>query len=200
MKGLIDAVPSTWITAELSDICTLTPGAPTPNDPDGSVPVLKPRNVMAGRLAGSVDCISAEEAASRPRYQVQSGDVLCVRTGSVGRVGLVAGEQEGWIFGTGLICLRPSPQVDPQFLCFYLTHPAVTEWFASHTQGATAISSISARILGTLPVSLPPLATQRDIGRALATFNDKIEAHQRISQTTAAFLTGQLSVSDTNEE
>jgi restriction endonuclease S subunit len=184
MSDLIGATPSTWATTRLSDICTLIPGASTPSDLAGAVPVLKPRNISAGKLAGPVDRISAEEAARRPRYQVRSGDILCVRTGSVGRVGLVAAEQGGWIFGTGLICLRPAEHVDPQFLCFYLTHPAVTDWVARQARGTTAISSISAQVLGALPVSLPPLATQRAIGRALATLNDKIEAHQRICQTT----------------
>lgn len=202
MKGLIGAIPPAWVTTRLSDICTLIPGAPTLDDPHGTVPVLKPKNVTAGKLSGPVDRISTDEAARRRRYQVQSGDILCVRTGSVGRVGLVAAEQEGWIFGTGLICLRPSQQVDQQFLCFYLTHPAVIDWFARHAQGATAIHSISAKALGTLPVSLPELATQQDISRALATLNDKIDAHQLICQTTAELrdallpllLAGQLSV------
>lgn len=208
MKDLIGVIPPTWMTTRLSDICTLIPGASTPNNPDGWVPVLKPKNVTEGKLAGQVDRISREEAGRRPRYQVRSGDILCVRTGSVGRVGLVAAEQAGWIFGTGLICLRPGQQVDPQFLCFYLSHPAVTDWFASHAQGATAISSISAQVLSTLPVSLPPLATQRAIGSALGALNDKIEAHQRICQTTAELrdvllpllFAGQLSVPDESDD
>jgi restriction endonuclease S subunit len=208
MSGLIGEIPASWVTAQLSDICTLTPGASTPSDSDaGSIPVLKPKNVIDGKLAGPVDGISAEEAARRPRYWVRSGDILCVRTGSVGRTGLATADQEGWIFGTGLICLRPFDGVDPQFLYFYLTHPAVTGWLTSHAQGSTAISSISARVLGTLPVSVPPLPTQRDIGRALATLNDKIEAHQRICRTTAELrdallpllLTGRLSASGGNE-
>jgi len=143
-------------------------------------------------------------AALRPRYQVRSGDLLCVRTGSIGRVGLVAAGQEGWIFGTGLICIRPAQQVDPQFLCFYFTLPAVTDWFTLQARQSTAIASISAQVLGTLPISLPPLAAQREIGRSLATLNDKIEAHQRICQTTAELrdallpllLTGQMSLPD----
>jgi hypothetical protein len=52
--------------------------------------------------------------------------------------------------------------------------------------------------------SLPPLAAQREIGRSLATLNDKIEVHQRICQTTAELrdallpllLTGQMSLPD----
>lgn len=204
MTDLIGAAPSDWTATSLADISVLIPGAHTPNDPGGSVPVLKPKNVVAGRVTESADGISAEEAALRPRYQVRSGDLLCVRTGSIGRVGLVAAGQQGWIFGTGLICIRPAQQVDPQFLCFYFTLPAVTDWFTLQARQSTAIASISAQVLGTLPITLPPLAAQREIGRSLATLNDKIEAHQRICQTTAELrdallpllLTGQMSVPD----
>ena len=36
-----------------------------------------------------------------------------------------------------------------------------------------------------LPVSLPPLSTQRAISRMLDTLNEKIEAHRLICETTA---------------
>ena len=201
MSTLIGPMPIGWTETRLRDICTLTPGATTHDDPDGPVPVLKPRNLIAGRLVGPTDRISAQEAAQRPRYQVRSGDILCVRTGSIGRVGLATADQAGWIFGTGLICVRPSPQVDPQFLGFYFTHPAVKDWIARHAKG-TAIPSISSQILGTLPVSLPPLPTQSAIGQALMALNEKIEAHQRICETSAELrdtllpllFSGQLSV------
>ncbi len=201
MSTLIGPMPAGWTETRLKDICTLIPGAATHDDPDGLVPVLKPRNLIAGRLVGPTDRMSALEAAQRPRYQVHGGDILCVRTGSIGRVGLATADQTGWVFGTGLICIRPSPQVDPQFLGFYFIHPAVKDWIARHAKG-TAIPSISSQILGTLPVSLPPPPTQRAIGQALMAINEKIEAHKRICETTAELrdtllpllFSGQLSV------
>jgi restriction endonuclease S subunit len=203
VSALIGTTPTDWVETRLIDICTLIPGAPTYNDPQGSVPVLKPRNLMAGKLAGPTDRINVDEAAHHPRYQVQNGDLLCARTGSIGRVGLATPDQQGWIFGTGLICIRPSPQVNPQFLGLYFTHPAVGDWITRHARG-TAIPSINSKILGTLPISLPPMPVQRAIGRALTVLNEKIEAHQRICETTAELrdallpmlFLGQLSASD----
>jgi restriction endonuclease S subunit len=184
VSALIGATPTDWAETRLADICTLIPGAPTHDDPNGSVPVLKPRNLVAGKLAGPTDRIDVEEARQRPRYQVQSGDLLCARTGSIGRVGLATAEQAGWIFGSGLICVRPSRQVDPQYLGLYFTHPAVADWLSRHARG-TAIPSINSQVLSTLPVSLPPLSIQRAISRMLDTLNEKIEAHQQICETTA---------------
>jgi restriction endonuclease S subunit len=184
VSALIGATPPNWTETQLAEICTLIPGAPTKDDPGGSVPLLKPKNLVAGKLAGPTDRVSADEAARRPRYQVRGGDLLCARTGSIGRVALATTDQTGWIFGSGLICIRHSPQVDPQFLSFYFTHPSVGDWFSRHARG-TAIPSINSHALGALPISLPPLSAQRAIGRMLATLNEKIEAHQRICETTA---------------
>jgi restriction endonuclease S subunit len=74
--------------------------------------------------------------------------------------------------------------LDPQFLSFYFTHPAVTEWIQRNAKG-TSIPNISSQVLGTLQVWLPPLSTQQAIGAALGQLNDSIAAHQRISETTA---------------
>lgn len=186
MSVLIGSIPVNWIEVQLADICELIPGAPTQDDPNGSVPVLKPKNLVSGKLTGPTDKMDAAEAEQRPRYRVMSGDLLCARTGTVGRVGLTKNDQAGWIFGSGLICIRikPSTQVDPQFLSFYFAHPAVSDWVTRHARG-TSIPNISSRSLGTLPVSLPPLSIQRAIGHVLGTLNDSIEAHQRICETTA---------------
>jgi restriction endonuclease S subunit len=185
MSALMGPTPAEWGEVQLSDICDLIPGAPTQDDPGGTVPVLKPRNLVSAKLAGPTDTMNDAEAAQHLRYRVRTGDLLCARTGSVGRVGLATDEQAGWIFGSGLICIRikSSSNVDPQYLALYFTHPAVSDWIARNARG-TSIPNISGRVLGTLPVSLPPQSAQQAIGRALATLNDSIEAHQRICETT----------------
>jgi hypothetical protein len=186
MSTLVGRTPTNWAETRLTDICLLVPGAPTHDDPEGSVPVLKPRNLLRGRLFGKTDMVDADKARQNPRYHVQRGDLLCARTGTVGRVGLASEEQEGWLFGSGLICIRPRPnsQVDPQYLALYFAHQAVSDWIIRHAKG-TSIPSISAKVLGTIPVSLPPLPVQLSIAVALTTLNESIEAHQRICETTA---------------
>jgi restriction endonuclease S subunit len=204
MSVLVGSTPANWAEAQLADICDLIPGAPTRDDPNGSVPVLKPKNLVSGKLTGPTDKMDAAEAEQHPRYRVRNGDLLCARTGTVGRVGLAKNNQAGWIFGSGLICIRinPSAPVDPQFLSFYFAHPAVSDWVTRHARG-TSIPNISSRVLGALPVSLPPLSVQRAICHALVTLNDSIEAHQRICETAAELrdallpllLSGELPVS-----
>ncbi len=186
MNSLIGAVPLNWPQTQLADICDLVPGTPTEDAADGTIPVLKPKNLIRSRLTGPTDTVSAYAAEQLDRYRIRSGDLLCVRTGTVGRIGLATAEQEGWIFGSGLIRIRArrSDEIDTHFLSFYFSHPAVSNWIAGNSRG-TSVPSISSQVLGKLPVILPPLTTQRSISVALGKLNDSIAAHQRISETTA---------------
>ena len=186
MSLLIGASATTWPEVQLRDVCDLVPGTPTEDAPHGDVPVLKPRNLILGRLAGPTDMTTSALAGQLTRYRVRNGDLLCARTGSVGRVGLTAQAQEGWIFGTGLIRIRPQPDspVDPHYLSFYFTHPAVIDWIGRNARG-TSVPSISSHILGTLPVLLPPVSDQQAVAAPLVRLNESIEAHQQICETTA---------------
>lgn len=186
MSALIGPTPADWDEAPLADVCELIPGAPTKDDPAGKVPVLKPKNLVAGRLAGQTDMMDAAEARRHPRYLIKSGDLLCARTGTLGRSGLADAGQAGWVFGSGLICarVRTDSQVDPRYLAYYFAHQAVSDWILRQARG-TSIPNISAKVLGTMPVSVPPLTVQRAIARALAALDDSISAHRRICETTA---------------
>jgi restriction endonuclease S subunit len=184
MSKLIVA-PEDWPEFRLSDVALLIPGAPTHDDPVGTTPVLKPKNIVAGQLSGETDRVDDNIAEHKERYQVHDGDVLCTRTGSIGRVGLVTKAHVGSIFGSGLICIRPSSDLDSRFLVFYFSHPAVVDWLSRNAKG-TAVPSISRNMLNSLPISLPSLATQRSIGQTLSALNEKIEAHHHICETTAS--------------
>ncbi|MCP2290296.1 type I restriction-modification system subunit M/S [Nocardia amikacinitolerans] len=179
--------PSEWTETQLGEICQITPGASTKDSREGDVCVAKPRNVVSGRLSGPTDYIDAEQARHRSAYRIEPGDVLCTRTGTVGKVALASPVQSGWIFGTGLIRIRPlpdaDPEVDPEFLSLYLTHPDTRDWFLRNATGS-AIQSISAATLRTLPLRLPPLPDQQSIARALRTLDEMIVAHEDVRRTT----------------
>ena len=50
LNELISSASANRPTSQLSDLCQLVPGTPTHDAPDGSVPVLKPKNLALGRL------------------------------------------------------------------------------------------------------------------------------------------------------
>lgn len=184
VTALIGPMPSDWGERLLGEFCDLTAGASIAEDAAGTVAIVKPKNLVLGRVLGPTDCANSEEASRRDRYRVRDGDLLAARTGSTGRVSLATAEEEGWVFGTGIIRIRPRGSVDPLYLSFYFTHPVVREWFAAHSSG-TAIPSINTKTLGSLPVVLPPLGAQRAIGQTLDALNQQITAHEQVIQASA---------------
>jgi restriction endonuclease S subunit len=184
VSALIGSMPEDWREIALGDFCELIAGTSIVEDPLGTVPIVKPRNLVSGRISGPIDYASHDETSRRARYQIRDGDLLTTRTGSIGRVSLASAEQEDWLFSTGIIRIRPDEHANALYLSLYLTHPAVKEWFATHSSG-TAIPSINTSVLSMLPVALPPPAIQESIGRTLDALNQKAAAHELIRQATA---------------
>ncbi|MGW4638843.1 restriction endonuclease subunit S [Sphaerisporangium sp. NPDC004334] len=185
VMGLIGELPDGWAEMSLADVCVLRAGPSTPPDAqDGSVAVVKPRNLADGRITGTVDRMSEQAVARLSAYRLTAGDVICVRTGALGRNALVTDEHEGWVFGSGIIRLRPDDRLHPSYLNHYLSHPAVRGWLARNASG-TAVPSISTRSMGMLPVAIAPLETQKRIGDVLGALDEKIAVHERIRQVTA---------------
>jgi len=185
VNALIGNLPTGWGEVNLVEISDLRAGAATSGGSDGPVRVLKPRNLVGGRITGVVDRIDDKEAGRLTRYQLKAGDIACVRTGALGRHAPARPEHEGWLFGTGIIRVRPSDRVDARYLDNYLSHPRVLDWLNRNAVGSP-IPSISTAVLGTLPVALPPVEMQQWIGHTLDALSEKITAHERISRATAA--------------
>lgn len=205
MNALIGLTPTDWAETRLSDICDLIPGSPTKDDADGTIPVLKPKNLVAGRLTGEIDRMAASEARRHARYVIKSGDLLCTRTGTLGRSGLADADHVGCVFGSGLICVRvkPGTHVDPQYLASYFAHQSVSSWIIRQAKG-TSIPNINAKVLGTMPVPVPPLDVQRSIAHARGALDESIAAHERIIKMTTelrdavlpGFVSGELEADD----
>jgi restriction endonuclease S subunit len=206
MESLIGTLPVGWGNAPLSELCELQVG------PSGArmraadrvgegVPLVLAKDVGRGRIADQdLRYVPPEMAAQLAAYSLEAGDIVCTRTGELGRHGRATGSHVGWIFATGLLRLRPGEKVNPSYLAYYLALPTVRDWIHRHSTG-TAIPAISARAFGTLPITLPPLADQAAIGDTLAALDEKIELHEQIVRTTGRLrdtlapllLTGEIS-------
>ncbi|MFI6174569.1 restriction endonuclease subunit S [Nonomuraea sp. NPDC051191] len=185
VSALIGELPAGWTETNLAEICELTAGAALQESPDGRTTVIKPKNLVGGRITGTFDHVSDEESGRLARYQLKPGDIACVRTGAIGRHASATSEHEGSVFGTGIIRIRPSGDVDARYLDSYLSHPAVLDWLERNAV-RSPIPNVSTGVLGTLPVALAPFEVQRSIGRTLHVLNEKVAAHERIARTTAA--------------
>ncbi|TWJ30938.1 type I restriction enzyme M protein [Micromonospora sagamiensis] len=139
---------------------------------------------MYGRIADSgTVLVTAKASAQLDRYRLAPGDLICVRTGDLGKQALAGPEHEGWITGTACFRLRPQPFVDSRYLLHYMRHPAVRDWIDRHASTAT-VPTLTLNTLRTLPVLVPPSAIQEAIGDTMSALDDKVALHRKIVEVT----------------
>ncbi|GGP45084.1 hypothetical protein [Saccharothrix coeruleofusca] len=191
MDSLIGPVPNSWEQHPLGLLADITAGpsgvqTALVDDESAEVPVVMPKdlrhNRIACRPASGVPSRIAEELV---RYTLRRDDIVCLRTGRLGRQGLVAADQRGWLFGPGCLRVRVRSEVSAAYLVYYLGHPAVRNWVLGNARGAV-IPTLSTKMLGSLPVVVPDADLQAEVGDLLMALDDKVVVHEQISTTTAA--------------
>lgn len=191
MDSLIGTVPDGWTQVELGDIFYIQAG------PSGtrltlkartssSVPVVAPRDLRNNRIADDGRVAVALDAANElGRYRLSPGDVVCSRTGELGRHALTTKEQDGWLVGSSCLRLRSRGSISGSYLVYYLGHPALRDWIIRNATGS-AIPSVNTKTLGSIPVVLPTAAAQSVVADILGALDEKIAVHDQICKTTAA--------------
>ncbi|GAA4242463.1 hypothetical protein GCM10022254_75560 [Actinomadura meridiana] len=179
---------SDWQGVRLADLCRIQAGpshslVKKAERAANGVPLVMPAHLQDHRIsAEDAVLLSAESARALEKYQIRLGDILIVRTGSVGPTALVTAAEEGWLPSTNLIRVRPDDGVDPGYLLALLSSPTVQNWIEARSGAASAIPSISAANLGMLPVKLPPPDEQRRIGLAVDALDTQITAHHALAR------------------
>jgi type I restriction enzyme M protein len=173
----------------LSELCRIKAGPSysllraEQRKPDGGVPLVFPKDLDNGRIQGPGIRRVPWELAERLRgFQLQAGDIVCVRSGAIGQPALVRPEQSGWLMSTNLLRLRlcEEARVDPEYLLACLSRPGAVAWVRDRAT-ATGAPSISATALGNQQVVLLPHGEQQRIARALAALEAQVSAHLRFA-------------------
>ena len=87
------------------------------------------------------------------KFIVKSGDIV------------FRGRGAGIVAASPLMIIRPDTQkVDPHFLVWALTNNLAHRYYAEHARGSNIVG-IGKRDLDQLEIDLPPMATQKKIGR-----------------------------------
>ncbi|MFI1097545.1 N-6 DNA methylase [Streptomyces sp. NPDC020917] len=186
-----DGLPHGWQRVSLADVVDVAAGPSYSRLPAdtrsmaGDVRVVMPKHLRAGRIAhGEMQKVTEDLAKPLARFRLMAGDILCVRSGAQMPPALVEEQEAGWLFGTNLMRLRildtfQTRLLDPGYLMAYLSLPETLGWLREHAQG-TAVPSLSVRVLGQLPLPLPPFAHQQRLGAALGAMDAQITAHREI--------------------
>ena len=116
------------------------------------------------------------------KYLVKTGDILFTRVGSVDLSAYVQSHQNGWMFSSRMLRVRPNKEIDSRFLSYSFQQKSFREFILNISVGAT-MPSINTEILKSIPVSYPPLPTQRAIASILTSLDDKIDLLHRQNKT-----------------
>jgi type I restriction enzyme M protein len=189
IESLIRELKNSSQQVRLGEVCEVLAGTSgstlRPADADDGVPVVKPKNIGEYRLVlESLDYVQPPTDYLR-RYQLRAGDIVCTRTGDLGRQALVTNDQNGWLFSASCARLRPDETLSARFLLYHLRHPATRAWIRGNA-GGTAIPVLTSPTLRDLPLSLPPTGMQDAVASILEALDDEISVHLRAGRTVAS--------------
>lgn len=124
------------------------------------------------------------------RFLVRPNDLIFARRSLVaegaGKCCIVLDVDEPTTFESSIIRARPDGErADASYLYYFFNSPTGL-YHLDTIRRQVAVAGITGTDLANLIFPLPPLATQKAIGLALATLDDKIELNRRMSETLEA--------------
>jgi type I restriction enzyme S subunit len=171
-----------WRTCKFGDLVTMISGG-TPSKANsaywnGTIPWVSGKDMKVDRLYDSEDHVTELGAMNGTRL-VPAGTILIVVRGMIlAKEFPVAIAMRPVTFNQDLKALQCEPDVDPQFLFYWLqAHSYEIRGIAD--EAAHGTKRLQTDRLQNLPVSLPPLPVQREIASILSAYDDLIENNTR---------------------
>lgn len=165
---------------ELADLTVGHVGSMASEYVDVGVPFLRSQNIRPFRLdLNDVKYVSAAFHERLTKSALRPKDVVVVRTGTPGTAAVVP-EGLGPVNCADLVVIRPGPQLDSRYLCYFI-NGAAKGYVDSRLVGAVQqhFNVGAAREMIIPPVSLH---TQQAIGEVLGALDDAIEADRLLME------------------
>lgn len=119
------------------------------------------------------------------KYVLKQGDIVFSRVGSVDRCSYVDQKHDGWMFSGRCLRVRPTSEIDSEYLYYYFCLEETKQFVRNIAVGAT-MPSINTKLLGEVVVTFPELEQQKRISGILSTIDSKIEVNQKINDNLYA--------------
>jgi len=161
--------------------------------PTEGIPFIRSLNVRMRRFQWDDIAFITEETHTRmSSTRVRPKDVLLNITGaSIGRVACAPDDVEEGNVNQHVAIIRPTQELEPRFLMYWLSQPAIQEFINSEQKGATRQGFTKAQIEA-FEIPLPILPEQRRIVGELDALQAEVDALKRLQAETAAELDGLL--------
>lgn len=180
---MIQKLPKDWKTKKLNKIIVdiidyrgKTPKKLGGNWSESGIIALSAMNVKHGQLVNleKVKFVSEELYSKWMKSEVSRGDILMTSEAPLGETYLVPDNRKICL-SQRLFCIRANPNfILPRFLFYFFNSPISRKQIESRATGTTVLG-IRQPDLREVPISVPPLPTQRKIAAVLSTYDDLIE-------------------------
>ncbi len=152
----------------------------------GGTPVVTVEHITNFRIIDfDYPSVTDEDKNRLSKYLLKAGDIIFTRVGSVDLSAFVKPHQDGWMFSSRMLRVRPNKDLNSRFLSYFFQQNRLREYILNISVGAT-MPSINTEILKGIPVSYPPLPEQRAIASVLSSLDDKIDLLHRQNKTLEA--------------
>jgi len=121
------------------------------------------------------------------KYVLKQGDIVFSRVGSVDRCSYVDQKHDGWMFSGRCLRVRPTSEIDSEYLYYYFCLEETKQFVRNIAVGAT-MPSINTKLLGEVVVTFPELEQQKRISGILSVIDSKIEVNQKINDNLSDVL------------
>ncbi|GLH58496.1 restriction endonuclease subunit S [Helicobacter ailurogastricus] len=155
----------------LEDICSHINYGSVPTSPycgrDEGIPYIKGLNLKNLSISGRLDCIKdTQKLASK--FFTQKNDIIISQMGTVGDVGVVSQEQEGYIFASFTIRVRlKDPHFNPFYIALYIQDIAKNWYLQRHIAQASVRQNTDLPTIRKLYIPKIPTPIQENIAKHL---------------------------------
>ncbi len=184
-KTAIGEIPEAWDVKRLREL-VVEKGLQT--GPFGSqlhaseyiedgVPVVMPKDIEGTRIScDDIARIPLSKANELRKHHLEDGDIIFGRRGDIGRCALV---EKGplMLCGTGCLRARPDDRLFSAFLIEYLQTWTAQYFLETNAVGQTMLN-LNTKILGSLPIAVPPKKEQIEIAGILRAVTQQIAEHK----------------------
>jgi len=163
-----------WTEATLGEIATIDRQSVQPENIKTGTTFIGLENITSEGLFTEVQTVEAGEIASN-KFAFDSRHILYGKLRPY--LKKIARPNFSGVCSTDILPIRPSSQIDRDFLCHYLRQPSYIDLATARSTGAN-LPRLSPKTLAEFPISFPPIATQKQIAAIL----DKADAVRRKRQ------------------
>ena len=179
---------SDWQEAKLGEVAKVQTGpfgSQLKNEQyiTGGTPVVTVEHINNFRIKDfKYPSVTNEDKQRLSRYLLSKGDIIFTRVGSVDLSAYVQPHQEGWMFSSRMLRVRPDELIDSRFLSYFFQQKSFRDYILNISVGAT-MPSINTEILKGIPISYPDKQKQKAIASVLSSLDDKIDLLHRQNTT-----------------